>query len=379
MYSRKPLLTDLRSAASAVTSSLHISPFATSLQRPYLIASTISPNYSLDGSISLLDKFQHRSSYKLRQQAASHNLKGFVHKNAQPKFIPLNNLASFFIAPPPIFRSVCHLPQKPSLAVATGKTLPTTTSLTIKVSDSRDGAVPGVLHIPHNHDQATQSSAQAGTKTAAILLSGASGGLVGPSSIYLGMATKLASLNQGIPVLRLDYRYPARNQYCVADVLAAMSHLEREHAISRFVLVGWSFGGAPVFTVAGNDKRVVGCATVASQTAGTDGIERLALRPVLLLHGLRDQTLGSWCSESLYRRYGEEGTRELKLFEGDDHALTRNAREAEEMLCRFVMKCADIEEREEESEVVKEKVVDERDRVALMEKAGHLAGEERVE
>ena len=63
-------------------------------------------------------------------------------------------------------------------------------------------------------------------QTAAILLSGAGGGLVGPSSMYLGIATKLSILKQGIPVLRLDYRYPARNSYCVADVLAAMDYLE---------------------------------------------------------------------------------------------------------------------------------------------------------
>ena len=268
-------------------------------------------------------------------------------------------------------------PKKSPLAGAAGGNPPATKSLTIKVSDARDGAVPGVLHLPHNYDHATQSSVQK-TGTAAILVSGASGGLVGPSSVYLGMATKLASLNQGVPVLRLDYRYPARNQYCVADVLAAMSYLEREHAISRFVLVGWSFGGAPVFTIAGNDKRVVGCATVASQTAGTDGIEKLAPRPVLLLHGLRDQTLGSHCSESLYRRYGEAGVRELKLFEGDDHALTRNAKEAEEMLCRFAMRCAGIEEREGETELVRKEVIEDRDRVELMEKAGDLGGEERV-
>ncbi|KAI4101692.1 MAG: hypothetical protein LQ339_004926 [Xanthoria mediterranea] len=266
-------------------------------------------------------------------------------------------------------------PKKSSIVGAAGGNPPVTKSLTIQVSDARDGAVPGVLHLPHYYDHANQSK----TGTSAILVSGASGGLVGPSSVYLGMATKVASLNQGIPVLRLDYRYPARNQYCVADVLAAMSYLEREHAISRFVLVGWSFGGAPVFTVAGNDKRVVGCATVASQTAGTDGIERLAPRPVLLLHGLRDQTLGSHCSESLYRRYGEGGVRELKLFEGDDHALTRNAKEAEEILCRFAMRCAGIEEREGETEMVKKEVIGDGDRVELMEKAGDLDGEERVE
>ncbi|KAL9025791.1 MAG: hypothetical protein Q9196_005444, partial [Gyalolechia fulgens] len=197
---------------------------------------------------------------------------------------------------------------------------PHTKPITIKVSDSRGGAVPAVLHLPANY---TKTS----SKTAAILLSGAGGGLVGPSSIYLSLGAKLPRLQpSGIPVLRLDYRYPARNKYCVADVLAAMSHLEREYAIAKFVLIGWSFGGAPVFTVAGMDERVVGCATVASQTAETEGIEMLAPRPVLLLHGLADQTLGSWCSESLYRRYGGGGSRELKLFEGDDHALTRNAK-----------------------------------------------------
>ncbi|KAL8858802.1 MAG: hypothetical protein Q9178_004719 [Gyalolechia marmorata] len=282
--------------------------------------------------------------------------------------------------PPPSDPSIIHpktktehrLPNKDNNAINSPQlqTLP----LTIKVSDSRGGSVPGILHLPANY---TKTS----SKTAAILLSGAGGGLVGPSSIYLSLGAKLPRPRpNGIPVLRLDYRYPARNKYCVADVLAAISYLEREYAIAKFVLIGWSFGGAPVFTVAGMDeRRVVGCATVASQTAETEGIERLAPRPVLLLHGLADQTLGSWCSESLYRKYGGGGSRELKLFEGDDHALTRNAKVAEEMLCRFVMRCAGVEEGDGQSEVVGEEVVEGRERVELMEKAGDLRGEERVE
>ncbi|KAL8910841.1 MAG: hypothetical protein Q9172_007778, partial [Xanthocarpia lactea] len=103
---------------------------------------------------------------------------------------------------------------------------PQTIPLTIKVSDSRGGAVPGILHLPANHPSSS-------SKTAAILLSGAGGGLVGPSSIYLNLGAKLPLLHpNGIPVLRLDYRYPARNKYCVADVLAAMSYLEHEYAIA---------------------------------------------------------------------------------------------------------------------------------------------------
>jgi hypothetical protein len=73
--------------------------------------------------------------------------------------------------------------------------------LSIEVEDGRDGAVPGFLHLPPT------LSATPASKTAAILLSGAGGGVVGPSSIYLSLADKLTSLKQPVPALRLDYRY----------------------------------------------------------------------------------------------------------------------------------------------------------------------------
>ena len=221
--------------------------------------------------------------------------------------------------------------------------------VSIKVGDSRGGSVVGFLHLPADYEAAKGNATNI---TAAILLSGARGGLEGPSSMYLGIGDKLASLDRGIPVLRLDYRFPARNKYCVQDVYAAMKMLETDYAVSKFVLVGWSFGGAPVFTVGGPEKeRVVGCATVASQMAEAGGIQYLSPRPVLLLHGTADQTLSSDYSENLYRAYGPMGDRRIHLFEGDDHALTRNAAEAEDMLCKFVMKCAGMEIASVEDEV----------------------------
>ncbi|KAL9599939.1 MAG: hypothetical protein Q9219_003501 [cf. Caloplaca sp. 3 TL-2023] len=307
---------------------------------------------------------------------------------------PTSSLSSTTTAVPP---SSPHRPpsdlsllQPPQLSplIAAGKKPPLVESLTIKVADSLDGAVPGILHLPSpKPEKGKTNTPKKRNKTAAILLSGASGGIVGPSSMYLGLATKLASLDQdpgggGIPTLRLDYRYPARNRYCVADVVAAMDYLETEHAVSRFVLVGWSFGGAPVFTVAGSDRRVVACATVASQTAETEGIGKLAPRPVLLLHGSGDRTLGSWCSERLYESYGgsRKGEREMRLFEDDDHALTRNAAEAEALLCRFVMKNAGVtEESMDEQQLIKEKLVPGKERIRLMEKGGDLDGPESVE
>lgn len=160
-----------------------------------------------------------------------------------------------------------------------------------------------------------------------------------------------------------------------------MKCLENGYALSRFVLVGWPFGGAPVFTLGGGggDERVVGCATVAGQAAETEGIGKVAPRPVLLMHGTGDRTLGYSCSRRLYDEYGDEGERELRLFERDDHALTRNAREVEERLCDFVMRCVGVEIREEERKVVWSELVDAGDRVELMKKGGDLKGDESIE
>ena len=249
-------------------------------------------------------------------------------------------------------------------------------ALSIKVNDQLYGTVPAFLHIPQNYQR---QQAEGRERTAAILLSGASGGVVGPSSMYLSIADKLASINKGIPVMRLDYRHPARNKYCVADVQAAMTYLENGYALSRFVLVGWSFGGAPVFTLGGSDKRVVGCATVASQTADTDGISKFSPRPVLLMHGTGDRTLRYTCSQRLYDEYGTSGERELKLFEGDDHALTKHSREAEERLCDFIMRCAGIEIGGDERKVVQSELIGDGDKVELMKKGGDLKGDESIE
>ncbi|KAL9103374.1 MAG: hypothetical protein Q9163_001586 [Psora crenata] len=250
-------------------------------------------------------------------------------------------------------------------------------SLNIKVPDKLDGAVPAILHIPQGYQRETNVDRG---KTAAILLSGAGGGVVGPSSMYLSIAEKLACLTNGIPALRLDYRYPADNQPCVSDLQAAMAYLETNYAINRFVLVGWSFGGAPVFTVGGSDRRVVGCATVASQTASTDGIRTLAPTPVLLLHGTGDKTLSPYCSQRLYDDYGsKEGERTIRLFKGDDHALTRNSLQAEELLCEFIIRCAGQHVDDDEKAIIKDGLVPAGDKVDLMHKGGDLRGSESVD
>lgn len=265
--------------------------------------------------------------------------------------------------------------------------------LSIDVDDTQGGFVPGFLHLPPDFFTSggpASSSSSAATdarpaaalpphhhRTAAILLSGAGGGVTGPSSIYLSLACKLATLGRGIPTLRLDYRFPSRTAPCVADARAGMSYLRDMYGLDRFVLIGWSFGGAVVFTAAAEDERVVGCATVASQTADAEGVRRLAPRPLLLLHGSGDNTLGVGCSQRLWHMYGD-GDRMLQVFEGDNHSLSRNAEPAEEMLCEFVARCAGVRVgAAERRDVVAAELVEDGERHDLMERGGDLRAPER--
>lgn len=258
-----------------------------------------------------------------------------------------------------------------------GASLASVRRIAIKVDG--DESVPAFLHVPQRFEDGA-TPPQHGT--AAILVSGAGGGVTGPSGIYVSLADKLASLpHLSIPVLRMDYRYPARNQYCTQDVLSAMSHLQTTFpSIIRFVLVGWSFGSAPVLTAAARvPDGIAGCAVVAPQTAETGGITTLAPKPLLLLHGTDDRTLSYICSTRLYEAYGAKGQREIKLFEGDDHALTKHADEAERLIGEFVARCAGIDDKMEEGE---KKVLEEAlggNPVETMKLGGDLNGHERVE
>ncbi|KAL3433269.1 Alpha/Beta hydrolase protein [Aspergillus tetrazonus] len=210
----------------------------------------------------------------------------------------------------------------------------------IPVHDPLDHEAPAILHSPRDYDAAEARN------SAVVLVSGAGGGVSGPSGIYPSLADKLAIL-LGIHVVRLDYRVAARTDYCVPDIAATMDYLQDNHGSTRFVVVGWSFGGSPCFTIAAQQPdRVLGVATVASQTAQTSGVRKLSPRPLLLLHGSGDTCLPQRCSESLYQQYGDDqsGSREIKIFKGDNHGLSKNAPEAEGMLLVFAARALGLED-----------------------------------
>jgi pimeloyl-ACP methyl ester carboxylesterase len=77
---------------------------------------------------------------------------------------------------------------------------------------------------------------------------------------------------------------------CVDDLLAGIDFLFREGARS-VVLAGHSFGGAVVIQAGLTHPVVAAVAALSSQIYGTESVENLSPRPLLLIRGMQDKIL----------------------------------------------------------------------------------------
>jgi alpha/beta superfamily hydrolase len=167
------------------------------------------------------------------------------------------------------------------------------------------GAAPGVL------------DAAQGATAAVVMVGGMAGGIEGPSGIYPKLAKRFR--DNGITTLRLDYREPGDLSSCTDDLLAAVGALGRG-GTKKVVLIGWSFGGAVAIGAGVASELVVGVATVASATQGTEDIGKLSPeKSLLLIHGTRDTSVVPSLARYLYRKAGEP--KELVFYEGDGHDI----------------------------------------------------------
>lgn len=131
-----------------------------------------------------------------------------------------------------------------------------------------------------------------------VACGGASGGLLGPADgLYHDLGVALGA--RGIGVVRVGYRRPNDLPACVVDLSAAAELAWRAAGGDvRVVTVGHSFGGAVAVGAAlAMPDAVVGVVGLATQTAGWEHAAGLAGRPLLLLHGDRDELLPPMCSE----------------------------------------------------------------------------------
>lgn len=125
-------------------------------------------------------------------------------------------------------------------------------------------------------------------------------------------------LEDGIASLMLRYRQNAQLPACVRDAQAAVSFLESQ-GVRRIALVGHSFSGAVVISVAPLSPSIAAVVALASQTYGAQSVRHIHPRPILLVHGTADQRLGTHCSEQIYS--WAKKPKELVILEGASHGL----------------------------------------------------------
>lgn len=175
---------------------------------------------------------------------------------------------------------------------------------------------------------------------AVVFVGGALGGLDGPAAgIYARLASSLSdpAVQGGLTGLRLNYRYAGEFQECVLDVLAGCSFLKGIGA-RRVALVGHSFGAAVVIKAGELSDIVCGVAALSPQLYGTRTVERLAPRPLLLVHGTADGILDSAASKDIYERAQEP--KSLVLYDGADHTLVSHGDELDELLRGWLLDVA---------------------------------------
>lgn len=188
-------------------------------------------------------------------------------------------------------------------------------SKTSKYRDVRLRTGPGPVVVRHY--------GLPGATSGVIMVGGVGGDFETPAhELYPRLAGVLQQ--EGIATLRVQFRDPIDLDDSTHDVLAGIE-FAREHGIERVGLVGHSFGGAVVIQSALRSRAVVTVVTLSTQGFGTEGVEDLAPRSILFIHGYEDEVLPPTCSIDAHSRAAEP--KRLKLIPGARHRLDEAADE----------------------------------------------------
>ena len=152
--------------------------------------------------------------------------------------------------------------------------------------------------------------------------------------------------DRGLAVFTVHYRYRGWNgadMDAKQDTLWALDESARRHPGTPVVLVGHSMGGRAALHAAGHPAVRAVCA-LAPWLDGTDPVEQLAGRTVLIAHGDRERMTDPGESYAFALR-AKQVTDRVCRFDvlGDGHAMLRRARDWHALVCRFVLAEAGIE------------------------------------
>ncbi len=171
-----------------------------------------------------------------------------------------------------------------------------------------------------------------GGSVGVVWVGGAGGGLEGPAGgLYPRLADAL--VGDGISSLRLSYRKPNFLTDCVLDTLLGI-HFMESHDYDRLALVGHSFGGAVVISAGAMNESVVAVAALSTQNAGTNLVDELGDRSLLLIHGQADTVLKDFASREVYQRARQP--KRILLYPNCGHSLNECREEVEQDLTAWL-------------------------------------------
>ncbi|KUN81513.1 hypothetical protein AQJ66_24265 [Streptomyces bungoensis] len=144
----------------------------------------------------------------------------------------------------------------------------------------------------------------------------------------------------GVAVHLLRYRYRGWNgeeASTAVDTEWALGELARRYGDVPVTLVGNSLGGRAAFWAAGH-ANVVSVAGVAPWLPGSDSVEQLAGRKVLILHGDRDRSEATPTMSLAYAERARQVT-DVCRFEvvGGSHTLLRRSVDVWSVTADFVL------------------------------------------
>jgi pimeloyl-ACP methyl ester carboxylesterase len=207
-------------------------------------------------------------------------------------------------------------------------------TLSIKGVRGRDSDEAGWLDIELDTTRGNITlvmAAHEGGTGVVVFLAGAGGGDRGPADeVFVRLGNELAG--HGISAVRVRYREAGEFEECVADALAACSFLKAVGA-ERVVAVGHSFGGAVAIKAGELSPMITAVCSMSTQRYGTFEVEDLH-KPLLLIHGSRDDVLDKAASEDVYERALEP--KQIVILEGAGHGLAESASEVFDLLNTFV-------------------------------------------
>ena len=198
-------------------------------------------------------------------------------------------------------------------------------ALGVRINATR-GDIPCLFHPPVGESSGT----------AVLYVPGARGGFGGPANgLYADVAEALAQ--QGIAGLRMNYRHAANLDESTLDALVGVWHLAAQ-GYERVAVVGHSFGGAVAISVSRYSTHVRAVVAMSSQSSGAEDVVLLAPRPILLIHGDRDDVIPPDVAQTIYDWAFEPKL--LVMLEGSGHGLREDREGVRSLLLDWLPQAA---------------------------------------